>query len=161
MTPISVQVRSLLILLPKDMFTRYWYYQILHMVSVLNYRIMLETLFSICFHSFLRLGEVTVKQGIVPDKVIQFKDVEFQYNGSTLYRVQLVFQNPPKMNKPITICLESPSCLTIVLSKHCTSIYLIQVIHLVHFFQHRDGSPITHNYVSKQLQICGSQSGTV
>lgn len=124
-----------------------------HTISVLDYRIMLEALFSICFHAFLRLGEVTVKQGITSDKVIHLQDVEFQYNGSTPSRVQLVLRyfKTQKMNKPVTICVEGSPTLD-----HCPVKTLHRYLsHSGHtsgpLFQYRDGSPITYNYVSKEL----------
>lgn len=77
-----------------------------HNVSSLDHRIMLKGLFSLCFHAFLRMGEVTVKQGIAHSRIIQVQDVTFQYNGKKPCRVLLVLRHFQHYIKAIVSELE-------------------------------------------------------
>ncbi|XP_061195017.1 integrase/recombinase xerD homolog [Saccostrea echinata] len=122
-------------------------------VPVFDHHIMLKALFLLCFHAFLRMGEVTVKQGIAHNKVIQVQDVTFQYKGQNPCSVQLVLRHfkTQKMNEPIIICLESsPNSEICPVNALC--VYQSQFSHISGpLFQFKDGTPLSYNYVSKQL----------
>lgn len=113
---------------------------------------MLRALFSLRFHAFLIMGEVTVKQGIAPSRIIQVQDVTFQYNGKKPCRVQLVLRHfkTQKMSEQLLISLESSSNGDICPIKALYD-YRVQSPNLSGpFFQFKDGTPL-YSYVSNQL----------
>lgn len=114
---------------------------------------MLRALFSLRFHAFLIMGEVTVKQGIAPSRIIQVQDVTFQYNGKKPCRVQLVLRHfkTQKMSEQLLISLESSSNGDICPIKALYD-YRVQSPNLSGpFFQFKDGTPLSYSYVSNQL----------
>ncbi|XP_062618200.1 uncharacterized protein LOC134279801 isoform X1 [Saccostrea cucullata] len=122
-------------------------------VPVLDHHIMLRALFLLCFHAFLRMGEVTVKQGAAHNKVIQVQDITFQFKRQKPCSVQLVLRHfkTQKMNEPIIICLES-SANSEICPVNALYVYQSQYSHRSGpLFQFKDGTPLSYNYVSKQL----------
>lgn len=93
---------------------------------------MMKALFSLRFYAFLIMGEVTVKQGIAPSRIIQVQDVTFQYNGKKPCRVQLVLRHfkTQKMSE-----LERVRAMeTYALLRHYMIIEFNPQISLVHSF---------------------------
>jgi hypothetical protein len=132
-----------------------------HTVSVEANRMLLDALFKLCFHAFLRLGEVVSKSVGHSSSVIQRSNVTFQFEGSTLKSVQLVMHHykNQKQNNPFVITLESnkdPSmCPVASLHRY--------ILHFKHtsgpLFQFIGGNPVTYTYVSTQLSTAATFAG--
>lgn len=99
------------------------------------------------------MGEVTVKQGIAPSRIIQVQDVTFQYNGKKPCRVQLVLRHYKTQTRGtlLLISLEISSNGDTCPNKALYD-YRVQSPHLSGpVFQFKDGTPLSYSYVSNQI----------
>lgn len=116
-------------------------------------RVLLQSLFLLCFNAFLRLGEVVTKKVSDKDRVLQVQDITFMGDKNNPSAVQLVlrYHKSQKKNDPIIISIE-----TNPVSNFCPVQYLYRYrSHFQHvsgpFFQLINGSPVTYSYVSSEL----------
>ncbi|XP_048766991.2 uncharacterized protein LOC125674031 [Ostrea edulis] len=132
-----------------------------HTVAAKANCILLDALFKLCFHAFLRLGEVVSKSAGSSSLVVQRSNVAFQFEGSLLKSVQIVlhhFKNQ-KHNNPFVITLVSSidptMCPVAALHRYLS--------HFKHssgpLFQFIGENPVTYSYVSTQLYAAATFAG--
>jgi integrase len=116
-------------------------------------RVLLQSLFLLCFNAFLRLGEVITKSAADKDTVVQVQDVIFNGEKSKPVSVQIVLSHhkSQQKNEPIIISIQANST-----SQFCPVQYLCRYKSLFPhvsgpFFQFVDGTPVTYSYVNSEL----------
>ena len=83
----------------------------------------MSAIYLLLFHAFLRIGEVITSPNNA-DKVIQLRDLEFQYSGSTLTAVVLTIRNykHQKTPHPVSLSIQlvgGPYCPVQALWTYC------------------------------------------
>lgn len=132
-----------------------------HTVSVNINRVMLKTIFLLCFNAFLRMGEVVVKTSAGINQVLQCEDVTFHSENNRVTRAQIILNNfkTKRSAAPAVIYLEASEK-----SAMCPVTALCEYKSIFShtsgpFFQFIGGTPVSYAYVSAQLsaaiQFCG------
>lgn len=123
-------------------------------VILLSHRLLLKAIFLLCFNAFLRMGEVCIKYGSSPERVIQREDLSFTYHSGAVIAIRIVIRNFKNNIKqlPMTLVIPLNSGSEMCCPVRALRSYFSEYKHLSGpLFQFQNGAAVPYSFVADKL----------